>query len=93
MKTLERLNETDFTAVFREIKESDLSEAEKLAQAFGWVTDRIIEHAYHEIELAKAMSDQESVVKTQIKLSVTQHARDIFQECYRFMIGGSAWDE
>ena len=91
METIEL--ETDFAAVFHRIKESDLSEAEKLTRAFGWVTSRIIEHARQEIELAQAMSDQESVVKAQIKLSVMEHARNIYQDCYRFMIGGGAWDE
>jgi hypothetical protein len=87
------MNETDFITTFNKIKRSDLSEANKLAQAFGWVTSRVIEHAQHEIELAKAMSDQETQIKTQIKMSVMKHARDIFQDCYQFMIGGSAWDE
>jgi hypothetical protein len=83
----------DWLKVFYEIKKSDLPETEKLARAFGWITSRYIEHAQQEIELARAMKDQESLVKERIKLGMMEHARSMFQDCYKFMIGRSAWDE
>ena len=77
----------------QEIVKLDLSEVEKLARAFEWITSRYVEHGEQEVELAKAMKDQESLVKEQIKLGVMKHARGIFQDCYRLVTGRRAWDE
>jgi hypothetical protein len=93
MKTSNEINETDWVAVFNEIKASDLPEVEKVAQAFRWLTSRYMEHSQQEIELLRAMSDRESLVKEQIKLGVMKHTRGIFHDCYKFMIGRRAWDE
>ena len=93
MEGMDEINATDLPSVFSQIRGADLSEAQKLARAFGWVTNRMIEYQQQEIDLARAMNDCESMVKEQIKLSMIHHARAIFQDCYRFMIGGSAWDE
>lgn len=80
---------SDLDAIFK----SDLSEMEKLAQAFGWITNHIVEHADQEIELARAMQDGESVVKQQIKRESFRSARNIFQMCYLRATGRRAWDE
>lgn len=75
------------------IIKTDLPEIERLAQAFEWVTDRFIEQAQKEIELARALGDQETVIKEHIKTEVMKHARSIFQDCYRRVTRRSAWDE
>jgi hypothetical protein len=72
---------------------SNLTEIEKLAQAFDWVTGRHIEHGEHEIELLRAMQDQDMLVKEQIKLSTIKYTRSVFQDCYRRATGRRAWDE
>ena len=78
---------------FNAIIASDLAEIEKLAQTFDWVTGRIIEHAREEIELARAMQDQETVIKEQIKMSTLKHAREVFEFCYIRATGRRPWDE
>jgi KaiC/GvpD/RAD55 family RecA-like ATPase len=83
----------DFARVINEIKASDLSEVEKVAQAFDWVTGRYVENGRYAVELARAMKDQESLVKEQIKLSLMLHTRGIFQTCFKHVTGREAWDE
>ncbi len=78
---------------YEEVLRSDLPEVEKLAQAFGRMTGRVVEQANHEIELARAMQDRELVVKAQIKVSVMEHSREIFEQCYRWVTGMEAWHE
>ena len=50
------------------IVKSNLPNMEKLVQAFGRMTEQVIETAGREIELARAMQDADAVVKEQIKL-------------------------
>ncbi|MCU0521393.1 MAG: hypothetical protein MUF84_11955 [Anaerolineae bacterium] len=64
------------------ITRSDLPEMEKLIQSFDWVTRRIIELAQREVELARAMSDEELAVKQSIKMNTLKLARGVFQDCY-----------
>ena len=75
------------------IIKADLPEIDKLAQTFRLITSRFVDHADAQIELARAMKDREALVKEQIKLGVMQHARSIFQDCYRSVTGRKAWDE
>lgn len=77
----------------QEIAERDLPDIEKLAQAFNLLTRRYVEHAQNEIELHRAMGDEESMIKERIKSGVMESARGIFQDCYRVIAGRSAWDE
>lgn len=93
MKTGDRTRERDFSALVSEIKASDRSDAQKLAQAFDHITGSIIETAGREIEVARAMQDRESLVKLQIKMQSFKSARGIFQDCYTAVLGGRAWDE
>jgi hypothetical protein len=83
----------DMPKVFRQIRNSDLCEIEKLTQAFQWMTSRILALSEKEIELARAMKDEEALIREQIKYEVMKSARGIFQECYRAMFGRKAWDE
>jgi len=76
-----------------EILNTDLPDIERLAQAFGWITNRGVERAEHEVELARAVGDQELVVREQIKMEMMKHARSIFQDCYQRVTRKRAWDE
>jgi hypothetical protein len=76
-----------------EIVETDLPDIEKLAQGFGWITASYVEQAEGEIELARAMGDQEAVIREQIKMEMIKHARSIFQDVYRQVTRRSAWNE
>lgn len=85
--------QADWQQIAAELRESKRPEIEKLAYAFGWITDRIIEQGLKDIELARALRDEDSVVKNQIKTEVIRHARSIFQNCYLLATGGKAQDE
>ncbi|MCA9925914.1 MAG: hypothetical protein KC421_26260, partial [Anaerolineales bacterium] len=77
---------------YKQIFASDLSEAEKIAQAFDYVTSKIVLYAEQEIELRRAMQDRETLVKEQIKLATVQHCRTILAEAYKMATGQEAWD-
>ena len=76
-----------------DIVSRDLPDIEKLVLAFGWITERFIEREQHEIEIARALNDTEALVRSQIKLEVMKHARSIFNNCTRRVMGRSAWDD
>ena len=78
--------------VYEEIFTSDLSEADKIAKGFHHIINSIITHTINEIELRKAMSDRETLVKEQIKLSTIKHARDIFNMAYTRATGKRSWN-
>lgn len=86
------LPEFDYAAALTAIKQSDLTDAERLAQAFDVVTRRILSLGEQEVELARAVQDTELLVKNQIKLETLKTSRQVFEQCYRFMLGGSPWD-
>lgn len=76
-----------------DLRTADLSDLEKMAEAFRRVTNFYIEHSTSEIKLIKAINDPEALVKEQIKMSTFKHAQKIFQECHLIMFGRKAWDE
>lgn len=76
------ISNCDTAADFEAIFASDETDIEKLVRAFDWITRRDIAVAHHEIDLARAMQDQEAVVKQQIRLESMKNARAIFQNCY-----------
>lgn len=86
-------NKTDWQQVAAELRESGRPEIEKLVYAFGWITDRMIEQGIKDIQLARALRDEDSVVKNQIKTEVIRHARDIFAHCHMLATGRKVWDE
>ena len=77
---------------YKQIFASDLVEADKVAQAFDYVTSKIVAFAEQEIELLKVMNDQELLVKEQIKLSTVRHCRTIFADAFQQATGRRAWD-
>jgi hypothetical protein len=83
---------SELPEVFRDIKNSDLAEVDKLAKAFEWMIDRVLEHSKRDIELARAMKDQETLIREQIKHAVMKSAKGIFQDCFRAVLGRKAWD-
>jgi hypothetical protein len=83
----------DWQRVAEKIRRSDQPEIEKLAFSFRWITDSIIEHGMKDIELARALRDEDSVIKNQIKTEAIRHARAIFQTCHLLAAGRKAWDD
>jgi hypothetical protein len=86
-------NGQDFYDWIDEIQRSDQPEIDKLKAFFGRITTHIIDYAEKEVELAKAMQDQESVVKQQIKMETIKTARQLFARGYQIATGRRAWDE
>jgi hypothetical protein len=85
--------ESELPSVFREIKNADMPTEEKLAKAFEWMTHRALDFSEKEIELARAMKDDEGLIKVQIKHEMLKTSREMFQDCYRAILGRKAWDE
>jgi hypothetical protein len=77
----------------QKIARQDLPEIEKLAQAFDLVTSSYIANARNEVELLRALGDEENLIKERIKSGVMENARSIFLDCYRVVTGRSAWHE
>lgn len=67
---------------------ADQPPIEKLTHAFRELTDCIAEDGCRQVELFKAMGDDEEVVKQQIKLSTMETARRLFDECHARALGG-----
>ena len=83
----------DYWTFFRATKDSNITDVEKLSRAFEHVTSNIIRHGESEIEIARAMQDEEALVKEHVKVSTLRHARTIFSDCYQFMVGVDPWEE
>jgi hypothetical protein len=66
---------------FQSIYESDLTDLEKVAEGFRWITAKIIEQGEAEIELQRALGDRDAVIKEQIKVSTIRHAQSLFDYC------------
>lgn len=77
----------------QKIASEDLPDMEKLAEAFNLLTRRYIEHAQNEIELLRALGDEQSLIRERIKAGVMENARSMFLDCYRVITGRSAWHE
>jgi hypothetical protein len=79
----------------RIIADEEMTEMERLAAAFGYGTESFIMQSGRDLELARAMGDEETAVKEQIKSSVMQSARELFEFCYLNVTGTrrGIWDE
>ena len=93
MDKIENSSNLELPAVFREIKYSEIAESEKVAKAFDWLTKRILTYSEAEIELARAMKDEDALIREQIKHELLKSARGMFQDCFRGVLGRKAWDE
>lgn len=83
----------NFHAELRSLVAANLPETEKLARAFGALTERFVESARGQIELARALGDANEKVKQQIKLETMEHARSIYLLCHQQITGRPAWEE
>jgi hypothetical protein len=78
---------------YQQIFESDLPELEKLVQGFKWATDQVIQYSEAELEVLKALDDQDGLVKAQVKVSTLKFAQRAFYENYLLATGRKAWNE
>ncbi len=61
---------------------SDDPDIDRVAKSFTLLIEKHIQEAEKEIELARAMSDQENMVKEQIKHNVMVFVQSIFNDAY-----------
>lgn len=67
---------------YEQILSSKLPEAEKLARAFLSILNQSYVYAEHEIELRKALGDEQGMIKEQIKRDTLKYSEDILAFCY-----------
>lgn len=75
------------------IVRSDRPDIVRLVLAFDEIVGRIIAESEREIEVSRALHDQEAVIKEQIKMETLKHARTILLECYQRVTGRRDWNE
>lgn len=78
---------------YEKIIASDLPDLRKLARAFDCITGFIVSSAGGDIEVARALHDRDTLVKTQIKMETIKHARSIFEDCYQRVTGEWPWPD
>ena len=78
---------------YLEIIASDLPAVDRLAEAFTLVTNFYLREAKKDIEIARAMSDQENLVKEQIKHNVFLSAQGILNDAYWRVTGKKVRDD
>ena len=71
------------------------SDMQKMAAAFGEASALFVTESEQAAVLARALGDEETAVKEQIKANVMRSAREIFSESYRIISGerGEVWHE
>lgn len=72
---------------FEQILSDDLPEVEKLARCFLAILHRYDDHSKNEIELLKALGDDQALLKEQIKLNTLEHSGEILAFCYYRVTG------
>jgi hypothetical protein len=84
-----------FLAIQRIVDDPDRSDMEKIAAAFGEATGIFIAGSEREQALARALGDEETAVKEQIKSNVMRMSRDIFADVYTRVTGerSELWHE
>ena len=85
MKTKPNQNNTaGLDAIFADAERSDL---EKVMSAFDHITQTIISQSDKDIELNRALGDQDAVIREQIKQSTIKHTRSILNHCHMRVTG------
>ena len=69
----------------QDILDSDLSEFEKIIQAFDRVVMSFVDFSQKEMDLHQALGDHESRIKMQVKAETYKHARTILDECIQIV--------
>jgi hypothetical protein len=72
---------------FEAILASDLPDVEKLSRAYQFILDDQMAYGRREIELQKALGDEEALIKEKIKLGVMEYTHGIFAYCYLRVTG------
>jgi len=93
MSNIKRENARDWLALIESLKSSDMGEIDQVAKAYKWILDRHIEQGKNQIELARAMKDQETVIREQIKMETIKYAAKSFDDCVAVLLGRKIGDD
>lgn len=77
-----RKKQLEWQNLLDELDRANITEAEKIIRAFDFIVGQHLEHGQREIELARAMQDQESVIREQIKMETLKYANNRLQELH-----------
>ena len=87
-----RQEKLDWINLVDSLKESDLSDLDKVVKAFRHVTEKHIKHSKHDLELARALKDREAVIREQIKQETIKYTQKVLEDCYRIFVGRNSQD-
>jgi len=92
MSKLDAGLQRELDAIYRDRRRSEL---ERLAAAYGASTAAFIANCERQRELARALGDEETALREQIKASVMTQARELFAAVYAGVSGERSvlWDE
>jgi hypothetical protein len=83
----------DLSPQIEAIMSADLPEIEKLSRAYVFLISQHIEIAEREVEVFKALGDQEALVKEQIKANTMAYTLNVFRHLYLRATGRKVSDE
>ena len=92
MDQQERQEKMNWLNLVDSLKESDLSDLDKVVKAFRHVTEDHIKHSKHDLELARALKDREAIIREQIKQETIKYTQKVLEDCYRIFIGRTTQD-
>lgn len=72
---------------FEQILSSDLPEVEKLSRAYLFILRQQQDFSSREIELRRALGDEQSLIKEQVKAGALKYSGEIFAFCYYRVTG------
>ena len=89
-KTESQLQAESLNAIFADGNHSDL---DRVMAAYDHITTIIINQADKDIELNRALGDQQAVIREQIKQSTIKHTRSILNQCCMRVTGKEVFND
>ena len=87
---IKRKDTPSFNALFAN---NDKTPLEQITAGFDYVTRMIIEQCDRDIEVNRALGDQQAVIREQIKRQTIIHARGILNTCHVYATRQEVYDE
>ena len=83
----------DLSPQIEAIMTSDITEIKKLTKAYVLIISEHIEIAKREVELCKALGDQDGIIKEQIKANTMEYTLGVFRQLHLRATGRKVSDE
>ncbi|MEE4194847.1 MAG: hypothetical protein V2J07_06590 [Anaerolineae bacterium] len=90
MNIVKRNNAKGLEVILADPERNDL---EKIMGAYDYISRLIISQSEKDIELNRALGDEQAVIREQIKMSTIIHSRSILNLCHLRVIGKEIYDE